>query len=363
MGKDSWANKASHTAAGTALCSPQDVLPDLGGFGEEEAEHRGAGGLLWPCRSIPAARGAGDVSPEPLGMHTWLRCAVPRECSGCAGAATTPGRAGGSGCEVAVGRGAGPAGPSTRVVEQGQSPPHLHPAPAGAGAASQRCQTPHVPKSLRKWAVRGHRLPLVSNPFPEAQLALLQGTPRVMEPSTAPVGAGAMPGCWHRSVPHGCWGGARLLAQVCPLSVCPAALTPQQRALPANKSRGAWPGQQPRSLRFPCPAPSLGQPGEQSPREGRDALTCPSPISQGCIWHRAGVYESFLLEKRQECSFLLGFPRPSEQALSMRSLGFLGNEQPPAESPTPPVLCFCSCQVLNVAVVVVVTTTSHFAFN
>lgn len=68
-----------------------------------------------------------------------------------------------------------------------------------------------------------------------------------------------------------------------------------------------------------------------------------------------------LLEKHSS-----DLPHPSALVshLSQRcSLGFLGNEQSPAESPTPPGLCYGSCQVLNVAVVVMVMTTSHFGFN
>lgn len=143
----------------------------------------------------------------------------------------------------------------------------------------------------------------------------------------------------------------------------------------------AWPGQPapgpgrpPWHFPFPCSHPSAppallrpargAKPSRAGTTRGKGSPHLPQPHLPGLHLASLGCLRTFsLLEKLQECSFLLDFPHPSKQALFTRSLGFLGNEQPPAESPTPPVLCYCSCQVLNVAVVVLVTTAAHFALN
>lgn len=235
----------------------------------------------------------------------------------------------------------------------------------GARIASHHPQTPHNPKSSRRGGdERASRLPLTSDPFPEADLALLQGqTPRHRD------------GAQHS--PHGrtpsCWGDARArelpTALVCPFSVCPTALPPQQRALPANESR--WrPGgdREPQCRDLPCPCPCPRPSASPASR----ALRRGTPGAKGCPHvpqpHLPGRHlapprglRNFSFGKAAGVHCSARFPRPSEPALLRRS--FLGNEQPPAESPTPPALCYCSCQVLNVAAVVVVTTPSHFAFN
>lgn len=195
------------------------------------------------------------------------------------------------------------------------------------------------------------------------------------------------------TVPHGCtrtcWGDARLRGQrqgpwrSHPTSSvrCPSVRHRSQHEGAPGKQvpLEAWPGQPAPGpgrppWHFPCSHPSAppallrpargAKPSRAGTTRGKGSPHLPQPHLPGLHLASLGYLRTFsLLEKLQECSFLLDFPHPSKQAIFTRSLGFLGNEQPPAESPTPPVLCYCSCQVLNVAVVVLVTTTAHFAFN
>lgn len=228
--------------------------------------------------------------------------------------------------------------------------------------------------------MRGHHAFLSSlTPFQRQIWPRCKSTPRArgMELITAPMGAhppaGDMPGCWDSGRARG--GPIRARLSGVRLSGTTEGAPGKRVPLEAGPGQAAPVPGPPRRFPVPCARPSANpallrpargaKPSRAGTTGGKGSPhhTSPSCISQGCIWHHPGVYESSLLEKLQECSFLLDFPHPSEQALFMHSLGFLGNEQPPAESPTPPVLCYCSCQVLNVALVVVVTTESRFALN
>lgn len=173
---------------------------------------------------------------------------------------------------------------------------------------------------------------------------------RGMELSTAPMAAGTAQGPGRSRL-----SGVRVSGSA--HTTTEGAPSKQVQRRPGQDLPGAFP------FPFPVPIPRQAREAEPSGSGTTRGKGCPHLPQPHLPGHRPGVYETSLLEKPQECSFLLDFPHPSEQALFMCSLGFLGNEQPPAESPTPPVLCYCSCQVLNVAVVVTVTTPSHFGFN
>lgn len=199
-----------------------------------------------------------------------------------------------------------------------------------------------------------------------------------MELSAAPMGAhpaaGGMPGPGSsHPAPSARCPSVRCPSARCPSARCPSARCPSVRQRSHhNRGRSRQTSPAPGSP-GPCPSPvpvhalslSLGQPGGQSPPEGHPgAKGCPhllQPHLPGLRLAPPRCFWNFSFGRAPGVQLLLDFPRPSEPELFRRS--FLGNEQPPAESPTPPVLCYCSCQVLNVAAVVVVTTPSHFAFN
>lgn len=134
--------------------------------------------------------------------------------------------------------------------------------------------------------MRGHHACLIPNRFPEADLALLQGQRDGAEHS-----------------PRGCWGDASWRSRSSPVSrvrVAGSAPTTTEGAPGKQVPLEGWQGRERGrdlpgaflsllpSLGKPSPAPA--SPGSRAgTEEGRDAHTCTSPISQGCIWHRSAV--------------------------------------------------------------------------
>lgn len=180
--------------------------------------------------------------------------------------------------------------------------------------------------------MRGHHAFLSSlTPFQRQIWPCCSSRPRAggMELSSAP-----------RGCTPTCWGDARLLGQrqgpgrshPTPPVRAPS-VPPQQRALPANKSRRR-PGQdrQPRcrdlpgALPFPVPVPRpaqpcSGRPGEQSPpdpapQEGRDAHTCPSLISRAAFGVTPVFRKLLFWKSCRSAAFCSVFPIPASRRFS-----------------------------------------------
>lgn len=163
---------------------------------------------------------------------------------------------------------------------------------------------------------RASRLPLIPIPFPDAG-----PEPEGGGSAQPPVGAGETPGCWDSGRARGC-----PTAPVCPVSVCPVSVCPattegapgKQVPLQGWAGRtGTRAGPSPALSLSPCshPSASPARGAEPAAREGRDAHTCPSPISR--------VFMKLLFWKScRSAAFRSIFPIPASRRFSRAPWAF-----------------------------------------